>query len=143
MIEHVKPTARIPAVQGQFGPRLVTYTTQLPAAAIETILGHDPRSKNWKTPADDIAHIYQHLQRAPPTKTRLDAMTRYIRYRFGGAADYRWCVPRHLDRSAVQHSVRGNGEPDRQGDRCPAFRPVSPESPRLSSSMDWESLCCA
>jgi DGQHR domain-containing protein len=81
MIEHVKPTARIPAIQGQFGPRLVTYTTQLPAAAIETILGHDPRSKNWKRLTDDIAYIYQHLQRAT-TKARMESIIRYIRYRF-------------------------------------------------------------
>ncbi len=83
MIEHVKPTARIPAVQGQFGPRLVTYTTQLPPGAIETILGHDPRSKQWRRLPDDIANIYEHLQRAT-TKARLDSMLRYIRYRFLG-----------------------------------------------------------
>lgn len=81
MIEHVKPTARIPAIQGQFGPRLITYTTQLPAAAIETILGHDPRSRHWKRLPDDIEHIYKHLQRAT-TKPRLEAIMRYIRYRF-------------------------------------------------------------
>ena len=81
MIEHVKPTARIPAIQGQFGPRLATYTTQLPAGALETILGHDPRSRLWKRLPDDINNIYTHLQRAT-TKARLDAVMRYIRYRF-------------------------------------------------------------
>lgn len=81
MIDHVKPTARIPAVQGQFGPRLVTYTTQLPPGSIETILGHDPRSKHWKRLPDDISALYTHLQRAT-TKSRLDAIIRYIRYRF-------------------------------------------------------------
>lgn len=81
MIDHVKPTARIPAVQGQFGPRLVTYTTQLPPGSIETILGHDPRSKHWKRLPDDIGGIYQHLQRAT-TKSRLESIIRYIRYRF-------------------------------------------------------------
>lgn len=81
MIEHVKPTARIPAVQGQFGPRLVTYTTQLPASALETILGHDPRSRLWKRLPDDINQIYSHLQRAT-TKARLNSVMRYIRYRF-------------------------------------------------------------
>jgi DGQHR domain-containing protein len=85
MIEHVKPTARIPAVQGQFGPRLVTYTSQLPAGAIETILGHDPRSKQWKQLPDDLKFIYQHLQRAT-TKARLDSIIRYIRYRFAAGA---------------------------------------------------------
>jgi len=81
MIDHVKPTARIPAVQGQFGPRLVTYTTQLPPGSIETILGHDPRSRHWKRLPDDISGIYTHLQRAT-TKSRLDSIIRYIRYRF-------------------------------------------------------------
>jgi hypothetical protein len=81
MIEHVKPTARIPAVQGQFGTRLVTYTTQLPAGAIETILGHDPRSRHWKQLSDDVRDIYEKLQRATTPK-RLDGIVRYIRYRF-------------------------------------------------------------
>ncbi|MCA1653161.1 MAG: DNA sulfur modification protein DndB [Sphingomicrobium sp.] len=85
MIEHVKPTARIPAVQGQFGPRLVTYTTQLPAGAIETILGHDPRYRQWKQLPDDLNYIYQHLQRAT-TKARLDSIIRYIRFRFAEGA---------------------------------------------------------
>jgi DGQHR domain-containing protein len=85
MIEHVRPTARIPGVQGQFGPRLVTYTTQLPAGALETVLGHDPRSKGWKHLSDDIAYIYNHLQRAT-TKPRLEAVMRYIRFRFTGDA---------------------------------------------------------
>ena len=71
----------IPAIQGQFGPRVVTYTTQLPIAAIETILGHDPRSDNWKRLSDDLSYIYGHLQRAT-TKARLDSILRYIRYRF-------------------------------------------------------------
>ena len=68
MIEHVKPTARIPAVQGQFGKRLVTYTTQLPAGAIETILGHDPRSKHWKQLSDDVKNIYEKIQRTTHNK---------------------------------------------------------------------------
>ena len=81
MIDSVKPTARIPAVQGQFGSRLATYTTQLPPGAIETVLGHDPRSKHWKKLPDDIGDVYEHMQRAT-TKSRLDSIIRYIRYRF-------------------------------------------------------------
>jgi len=81
MIAHVDPMARIPAIQGQFGPRVVTYTTQMPIGAIETILGHDPRSGNWKRLPDDLAYIYNHLQRAT-TKARLASIVRYIRYRF-------------------------------------------------------------
>jgi hypothetical protein len=81
MIAHVNPMVGIPAIQGQFGPRVMTYTTQLPITAIETILGHDPRSGNWKRLSDDLAYIYSHLQRAT-TKARLDSILRYIRYRF-------------------------------------------------------------
>jgi len=81
MIAHVNPMVGIPAIQGQFGPRVVTYTTQLPITAIETMLGHDPRSGNWKRLSDDLAYIYSHLQRAT-TKARLDSILRYIRYRF-------------------------------------------------------------
>lgn len=81
MIAHVNPMARIPAIQGQFGPRVITYTTQMPIGAIETILGHDPRFGNWKRLPDDLAYIYKHLQRAT-TKARLASLVRYIRYRF-------------------------------------------------------------
>src|SRR5579871_4123266 len=81
MITHVNPMVTIPAIQGQFGPRVVTYSTQLPIMSIETILGHDPRSSNWKKLPDDLAYIYTHLQRAT-TKARLDSILRYIRYRF-------------------------------------------------------------
>jgi hypothetical protein len=70
-----------PVVQGQFGPRVVTYSTQLPISAIETVLGHDPRSKNWKKLPDDIGYTYTHLQRAT-TKARADSIVRYARYRF-------------------------------------------------------------
>ncbi|MGH7114005.1 MAG: hypothetical protein ACREE9_05875, partial [Stellaceae bacterium] len=80
-IAHVNPRTRIPAIQGQFGPRVVTYTTQLPIRGIETILGHDPRSSNWKRLPEDLGYIYSHLQRAT-TKARLDSIIRYIRYRF-------------------------------------------------------------
>lgn len=81
MITHVNPTVTIPAIQGQFGPLVATYSTQLPVQAIETVLGHDPRAKNWgKLPAD-IGYIYGHLQRTT-TKPRLDSIMRYIRNRF-------------------------------------------------------------
>jgi DGQHR domain-containing protein len=81
MIAHVNPMTRIPAIQGQFGPRVVTYTTQLPVRGIETVLGHDPRSGNWKRLPEDLGYIYSHLQRAT-TKARLESIIRYIRYRF-------------------------------------------------------------
>ncbi len=102
MIEHVKPTARVPAVQGQFGNRLVTYTTQLPAGSLETMLGHDPRSKHWKQLTDDIHGIYEKLQRAT-TKQRLEGIIRYIRYRFVDSAVILGAFP--AISIAVEHST--------------------------------------
>lgn len=81
MMESIKPTARISAIQGQFGPRLATYSTQLPPGSIETILAHDPRSKGWKKLPDELAYVYSHLQRAT-NKSRLESIIRYIRHRF-------------------------------------------------------------
>lgn len=81
MIAHVNPTTRIPAIQGQFGPRVVTYITQLPVHGIENVLGHDPRHSNWKQLPQDLNYIYNHLQRST-TKARLESIIRYIRYRF-------------------------------------------------------------
>jgi hypothetical protein len=81
MITHVNPTVTFPVVQGQFGPRVLTYSTQLPISAIETILGHDPRSKNWNKLSDDLSHLYTHLQRTT-TKARLDGIIRFACDRF-------------------------------------------------------------
>lgn len=71
----------IPAIQGQFGSRVLTYSTQLPVPSIETILGHDPRSGNWNKLPDDLSFTYTHLQRAT-TKPRADSIVRYARSRF-------------------------------------------------------------
>lgn len=81
MLDTIKPMTDLPAVAGYFGQRLLTYTTQLPAGALETILGHDPRSKFWKKLPDDLEYLYSHLQRAT-TKPRLDSLIQYIERRF-------------------------------------------------------------
>jgi hypothetical protein len=81
MIDTVQPSASIPCIQGQFGPRLLTYATQLPPGSLETVIGHDPRSKHWKRLPDDLEQLYKHLQRATKT-ARMDALIRYARYRF-------------------------------------------------------------
>ena len=51
-------------MQGFVGTRLITYSTQLPPTAIERLLGHDPRSRNWRKLPDDIKAIYKKIQRA-------------------------------------------------------------------------------
>lgn len=81
MIDTVQPSASLPCIQGQFGPRLLTYATQLPPGSLETVLGHDPRSKHWRRLPDDLEHVYKHLQRATKT-ARMEALIRYARYRF-------------------------------------------------------------
>jgi len=81
MIETVQPSASLPSIQGQFGPRLLTYATQLPPGSLETVLGHDPRSKHWKRLPDDLEQLYKHLQRATKT-ARMEALIRYARFRF-------------------------------------------------------------
>jgi len=81
MLDTIKLMTELPAVAGFFGTRLVTYTTQLPAGSLETILGHDPRSKFWKKLPDDLEYLYTHLQR-PTTKPRLESIIQYIQRRF-------------------------------------------------------------
>lgn len=75
-------TTPVPSIQGHFGRRLVTYTTQIPALQIKKILGHDPRSKNWKQLPEDTRKIYEQIQRSTQ-KNRRDAVSTYIEQRFG------------------------------------------------------------
>ena len=82
MFQTTQPTVRIPAVQGAFGHRLFTYTTQVRPRDIETILGHDPRSRQWKKlePAE-LRATYEQLQRNT-TPDRLRGIQAYIQKRF-------------------------------------------------------------
>ena len=71
MITQVSPTTNFPAMQGEVGDRLATYSTQLPPRSIEAFLGHDPRSRTWKKLPDDIEAIYSKMQRATsPQRTK-------------------------------------------------------------------------
>lgn len=75
-------TVPIPAIQGGYGPRLFTYTTQVTPKALEAILGHDPRSKYWrKLEPPELKSIYEQLQRNT-TAERLRGIQAYIRKRF-------------------------------------------------------------
>jgi len=75
-------TTPVPSIQGHFGRHLTTYTTQIPALQIKKILGHDPRSKNWKLLPEDTRKIYEQIQRTTG-KNRRDAVSLYIEQRFG------------------------------------------------------------
>jgi hypothetical protein len=71
----------VPAIQGYFGDRLASYATQAKAQSIIALLGHDPRSKNWKQLNPDIRVIYEFLQRKT-AKSRRDSISGYMEDRF-------------------------------------------------------------
>lgn len=76
-------TIPVPCVQGAFGKRLATYTTQVRPSQIRRILGHDPRSKNWKNLPEETRLIYQQIQR-PTSKSRRDSVAEYLLQRLAG-----------------------------------------------------------
>lgn len=78
-------TVQIAAVQGAYGPRLATYSTQISPRSLEAFLGHDPRSRFWKKLDPELEQIYMQLQRTT-TNDRLRAIQAYIRKRFSHLA---------------------------------------------------------
>lgn len=72
----------VPALRGYYGDRLETYVTQAKPADFISLLGHDPRSKNWKSLAPDLREIYEYLQRKT-AKSRRDSIAGYIEERLG------------------------------------------------------------
>ena len=89
-------------MQGFVGTRLITYSTQLPPTAIEWLLGHDPRSRNWRKLPDDIEAIYNKIQRATSVQ-RLLSVADYIRYWFMPKAALLGAFP--AVSIAVQHHI--------------------------------------
>jgi len=76
-------TIPVPCVQGAFGKRLVTYTTQIRPSQIRQILGHDPRSKTWRLLPDATREIYEQIQRKT-SKDRRDSVAEYLLQRLSG-----------------------------------------------------------
>ncbi len=76
-------TIPVPCVQGAFGKRLVTYTTQIRPSQIRQILGHDPRAKTWKLLPDATREIYEQIQRKT-SKDRRDSVAEYLLQRLSG-----------------------------------------------------------
>jgi DGQHR domain-containing protein len=68
----------VPVVQGRFGDRIATYTTQLNPLDVRKILGHDPRSKYWKILPERTRNIYQQVQRSTSGE-RGSAVANYIK----------------------------------------------------------------
>jgi hypothetical protein len=81
MLNTTQLTIRIAAVQGAYGYRLATYSTQVRPRDLEAFLGHDPRSRLWKKLDPELAQIYSQLQRVT-TPERLRSIQAYIRKRF-------------------------------------------------------------
>lgn len=76
-VETLNISIPVPCVQGRFGERLATYSTQISPLQIKKILGHDPRSRLWKSLPSDIRAIYERVQR-PTAKNRRDGIAGYI-----------------------------------------------------------------
>jgi hypothetical protein len=81
MISTTQLTIRIPAIQGAYGNRLATYSTQISPRDLEAFLGHDPRSRYWKKLDPELEAIYSQLQRNTGAE-RLRAIQAYIKKRF-------------------------------------------------------------
>lgn len=75
----------VPALRGYFGDRLATYVTQAKPNDLISLLGHDPRSKNWRNLPDDTKSIYEFLQRKT-AKSRRDSISGYIEERMSDDA---------------------------------------------------------
>jgi len=78
-------TIPIPAVKGHFGSNLITFQAQIRPEDVQTILGHDPRSKNWRQLPPDLRQMYEYLQRVT-SKDRRAGVTGYIEDRFASDA---------------------------------------------------------
>lgn len=82
VINTVNIALQVPCVQGYFGKRLATYTSQISPIGIVNVLGHDPRSSAWKRlPTGELQEIYKYLQRKT-SKARRDSIEGYVEERF-------------------------------------------------------------
>jgi DGQHR domain-containing protein len=79
-------TFDIPAIRGYCGNWLSTYATQIRPSHIQNVLGHDPRSRNWRNLRPEVREIYEHLQRKTD-KSRRDSIADYIEERFSPDAN--------------------------------------------------------
>src|SRR5215470_11948849 len=71
----------VPAIKGRFGP-LMTFNTQIRPSQVVRILGHDPRSDNWKNLPPELAEIYSSIQRNT-SKPRASSASAYLQDRLG------------------------------------------------------------
>lgn len=75
----------LPCIRGSYGPHLQSFQTICPPSQIVSLIGHDPRSSNWKTLAVPLREAYETYQRR--TKNiRSEGINRYIRDRMTPSA---------------------------------------------------------
>lgn len=67
----------IPCIKGICGDRLDVFQAIIAPGDILSILGHDPRSKNWNSLPESVSRIYSYLQRKT-SRNRKDSLTGYI-----------------------------------------------------------------
>jgi DGQHR domain-containing protein len=105
-------------VQGAVGHRLFTYTTQVSPRYLETLLGHDPRSRQWrKLEPPELKNIYEQLQRTT-SADRLRGIQSYIRKRFKKEAVVLGAFP--AISVAVKNYIKFEPYNDEGGDRAGA-----------------------
>jgi len=106
------PPLSIPVdvVRGHYGDEITTFQTQIRPDQIVQVLGHDPRSKNWKNLPRELREVYENIQR-PTTKQRREGTSQYIEDRLGPNATMIGAFPAiciGMTRTAVF-------EPEREG----------------------------
>lgn len=75
----------IVCIRGQSGPHLQTFQTVCKPSHVHTILGHDPRSTNWRSLPDALRQAYETYQRKTK-QSRTDSCATYIRNRLAPSA---------------------------------------------------------
>jgi len=107
-------TVPVAAIQGGYGQRLLTYATQIKPRDLEAFLGHDPRSRHWRTLDPDLEAIYKQLQRTT-SADRLKQIQAYIQKRFtrkaiaiGAFPSLSVAVKRHLRFEPYEAAGAGN-----------------------------------
>ncbi len=70
----------IVCIRGRSGPHLQTFQTVCKPSHVHTILGHDPRSTNWRSLPDALRQAYETYQRKTK-QSRTDSCATYIRNR--------------------------------------------------------------
>ncbi len=79
-IRSARAVRTFPAIIGEMGPRLATYSTTISPYDVTDILGHDPRSDRQHLLNDaETKRIYSVVQRKT-TRARRDAIVDYLRH---------------------------------------------------------------